>query len=158
MSLLELLILLSTIPSFLFLTNVIPPTQGLLILLWVFCLAFDMHSTYEFYIKEPDNFTENERNKLFSSLTKKFGFKKAATIFPLAIEIPLLLFLSTLTLPILQTYMFPNTPTNIAACITTSLGIAAIGHLQAAIKNTHYTAKHQTPNSVDNSRYSHVNG
>ena len=143
MSFPDLLILLSVIPSFLFLCVVIPPTQVLFVGLWIFCLALDVHSTYEFYIKEPANFAKNERNKLFSALTKRFGFKKAALIFPIAIEIPLLLFFSTLTLPILYTYMFHNALTNLIVCLAASFGISGIGHLQAAIKNTKHALQRQ---------------
>jgi hypothetical protein len=138
---LELLILLSVIPSFLFLTVIIPPTQILFVLLWIFCLTFDVHSTHSFYIKDPENFQKNERNKIFSTLTKKFGFKKATLIFPLIIEIPLLLFFTVIPLQILYSYMFPNILNNFVACLTTSFGIAAIGHLQAATKNTKHNNK-----------------
>jgi hypothetical protein len=145
MAFLDFLILLSVIPSFLFLVVVIPPFQGLFVLLWIFCLAFDVYSTYQFYLENPAKFQENERNKLFSGLTKKFGFKKTVFLFPILIEIPLLLFFSILPLQTLYAYMFPNTPSNFIACLTASFGIAAIGHLQAATKNILY---HKTNKNV----------
>jgi hypothetical protein len=94
-----------------------------------------MHSTYQFYLENPSQFQKNERNKLFSYLVQKFNFKKAALLFPILIEIPLLLFFATLPLQTLHTYLFPNTPISFIACLTASFGIAAIGHLQAATKN-----------------------
>jgi hypothetical protein len=153
-----LLILLLVIPSFLFLGVVFPLVQGLFVGLWIVCLFFDMHSTYQFYWEAPDQFQDNERNKLFSCITKRAGFKKAALLFPLTIELPLLLFFATLPLQILYTYMFPHTPTNLITCIAASFGIAAIGHLQAATKNTCHNNKpspqtqtnpiNQTPNGL----------
>jgi hypothetical protein len=137
-----LLILLLVIPSFLFLGVIFPLVQGLFVGLWMLCLLFDIHSTYQFYREAPNQFQNNERNKLFGYLTKRFGFKKAALLFPLTIELPLLLFFAVLPLQILYTYMFPHTPTNPMVCIATSFGIAAIGHLQAAVKNTFHNHRH----------------
>lgn len=142
MFLLGLLSLLIVIPSFLFLSTIIPPTQGLFVGLWIFCLSFDMYSTFKFYMEDPANFENNERNKLFSGLTKKFGFKKASLLFPILIEIPLLLFFALLPLRILHNYMFPNTPIRFIACLAASFGIAAIGHLQAATKNIQHQHHH----------------
>ncbi|MCL1977440.1 MAG: hypothetical protein LBH74_02030 [Nitrososphaerota archaeon] len=138
----ELLILLSVIPFFLFLSVVIPPIQVGFILLWIVCLGFDIYSTYQFYLENPSRFQENERNKIFSYLTKKLNFKKAALLFPLTTEIPLLLFFALLPLQTLHTYMFPNTPNSFLACLAASFGIAAIGHLQAATKNTLHNNHH----------------
>jgi hypothetical protein len=107
----------------------------------LFCLGFDVYSTYRFYLEKPSQFRNNERNKLFVWLTKKFGFKKAAILFPLTIEVPLLLFFALLPLQILHTYMFPHNPNNLLVCITASFGISAIGHLQAAITNTKHNHK-----------------
>jgi hypothetical protein len=140
MSLKELLSIIVVIPTFLFLSSLFPQIHPLFMVLWIFCLSFDIHSTYRFYLENPSQFQNNERNKLFVWLTKKFGFKKAAILFPIAIEIPLLLFFAFLPLQTLHTYMFPNIPNNLA-CITASFGISAIGHLQAAIKNTQYNNK-----------------
>jgi hypothetical protein len=140
----ELLALTVAIPIFLFLSSFFPQIQGSFMVLWLFCLAFDVHSTYQCYLENPRQFQNNERNKLFTWLTKKFGFKKAAILFPIAIEIPLLLFFAFLPLQTLHIYMFPNIPNNMTACITTSFGISAIGHLQAAIKNTQYNHKTNT--------------
>jgi len=131
-----LLLLLIAIPAFLFLSVIFPQTHILFIFFWFACLAFDISSTHKFYLENPTKFQTNERNKLFSGFTAKFGFKKAAIIFPIVIELPLLLFFALLSLPILHSYLFPHTSTNIVACITASLGISAIGHLQAATKNT----------------------
>ena len=142
MSLPELLILLSVIPSFLFFSVVIPPIQVGFILLWIVCLGFDIYSTYQFYLENPSRFQENERNKIFSYLTKKTSFKKATLLFPLTTEIPLLLFFALLPLQTLHTYMFPNTPNSFLACLAASFGIAAIGHLQAATKNTLHNNNH----------------
>jgi hypothetical protein len=113
------------------------------ILLWIFCLGFDLYTTHQFYSENPNQFQENERNKLFSALTKKFGFKKATILFPITIEIPLLLFFATLPLQILHTYMFPNNPNSFIVCLAASFGIAAIGHLQAATKNIRYATQQQ---------------
>jgi hypothetical protein len=93
-------------------------------------------------MEDPANFENNERNKLFSGLTKKFGFKKASLLFPILIEIPLLLFFALLPLRILHNYMFPNTPIRFIACLAASFGIAAIGHLQAATKNIQHQHHH----------------
>ncbi|MCL2476973.1 hypothetical protein [Candidatus Bathycorpusculum sp.] len=131
-----LLIQIVVIPAFLFLSVFLPQTQALFIPIWLACLFFDLSSTCQFYLEDPNKFQINERNKLFSGLTEKFGFKKAALIFPIAIEIPLLMFFALIPLQILQFYLFSNTSHNIVACITASFGISAIGHLQAATKNT----------------------
>ena len=131
-----LLLLLIAIPAFLFVSVIFPQTRILFILLWFACLAFDISSTHKFYLENPTKFQTNERNKLFSGLTATFGFKKAAVIFPIVIELPLLLFFALLPLQILHCYLFPNTPTNMIACITASFGISAIGHLQAATINS----------------------
>jgi hypothetical protein len=113
--------------------------------MWTFCLGFDVHSTYKFYLENPGQFQNNERNKLFVWFTKKFGFKKATLIFPITIELPLLLLFATIPLQILHAHIFTNN-TNFIACLATSFSTAAIGHLQAAIKNTHIqtnkTTKH----------------
>jgi hypothetical protein len=141
MSLKELLSIAITIPFFLFLSTLYPKTQILFMALWVGGLGFDVYSTYKFYLKEPSRFWANERNRLFSFLTEKVGFKKAAILFPILIEIPMLLFFAFLPLQTLHTYMFSNPPNNFVVCITASFGISAIGHLQAALKNTHYNRK-----------------
>ena len=106
----ELLTLVVVIPFFLFVANIFPQIQILFVVLWVFYLGFDVYSTYIFYLKDPNHFQNNERNKLFVWFTKKFGFKKAALLFPLTIEVPLILFFAFLPLQTLHAYMFPNTP------------------------------------------------
>jgi hypothetical protein len=154
----ELLTLIVAIPTFLFLSGLFPQTHLLFMGLWIFSLSFDVYSTYQFYLENPNQFQNNERNKLFVRFTKKFGFKKAALLFPLIIEIPLLLLFAVLPLQILYVNMFPAATNNLWACFTASFGISAIGHLQAATKNTHYTSNiKNTKIAYDNSRYSHVN-
>jgi hypothetical protein len=136
MPLKELLTLIVAIPTFLFLSTIFTQTHALFIVGWLFCLGFDLHSTYRFYLENPSQFQNNERNKFFVWLTKKFNFKKATILFPLLIEVPLLLFFALLPLQTLHTYLFPNTPNQLIVCIMASFGICAIGHLQAALKNT----------------------
>ncbi|MDR0373487.1 MAG: hypothetical protein LBI79_08035 [Nitrososphaerota archaeon] len=102
-------------------------------------MTSDLYSTYLFYLENPKRFRENERNRLFSSLTERFGFKKAVIIFPVAIELPILLFFSVLLLQMLHSYMFPNASNGLVACIMASFGISAVGHLQAAAKNAQCT-------------------
>lgn len=143
MSLKELLTLIVVIPLFLFVANLFPQIQVLFVVLWIFYLGFDVYSTYIFYLKDPSQFQNNERNKLFVWFTKKFDFQKAALLFPLTIELPLILFFSFLPLQILHSYMFPNTSINLIACITAGFGISAIGHFQAALKNTKHNTKQQ---------------
>jgi len=134
----ELLILIVVIPAFLFLSALFSQVHLVFLVLWIFCLGFDMHTTFQFYREDPANFYGNERNKIFSTLTKKVGFKKAALIFPITIEIPLLLFFSALPLQMLYLHMFVTVASNFVACLSASFGIAAIGHMQAAIKNRKY--------------------
>ena len=136
MPLKELLTLIVAIPAFLFLSAIFPQTNALFVVGWLFCLGFDLHSTYRFYREDPSQFQNNERNKLFVWLTKKFNFKKATILFPLLIEIPLLLFFALLPLQTLHTYLFPNNTNQLIVCIMASFGICAIGHLQPALKNT----------------------
>jgi|GEM_PF-937224 len=143
MSLKELVTLIVAIPTFLFLSAIFPPAHLLFVVVWLFCLGFDLHSTYSFYLENPSQFQNNECNKLFVWLTKKVGFKKATIFFPIVIEIPLLLFFAFLPLQILHTYLFPNTSNSLIACIMASFGICAIGHLQAALKNTKLNRKQQ---------------
>jgi len=140
----ELLTLIITIPLFLFISNLFPQIQTLFITSWILNLSLDIYTTYIFYRENPNQFQNNERNKLFIWLTKKFNFKKAAILFPLTIEIPLLLFLTTLPLQTLQTHMFPTTPNNPLTCLTTSFGISAISHLQAAHKNNKHNNNNKT--------------
>ena len=135
MSLKELLTIIVVIPTFLFLSNIFPQNNVMFLVSWLFCLSFDIHSTYQFYLENPSQFQNNERNKLFVWLTKKFGFTKAAILFPIAIEIPLLLFFTILPLQTLHTHLFPNVPNQLKCCFMASFGISAIGHLQAALKN-----------------------
>ena len=146
----ELLALIVAIPVFLFLSALFSQTYLIFLVLWVFCLGLDIHTTYKFYRADPANFEGNERNKIFSALTKKLGFKKATLIFPVAIEIPLLLFFSAIPLQILYLQMFAiNDTSNFVVCLSASFGISAIGHLQAAIKNTKYAFNNKnTRNSV----------
>ncbi|MCL2359400.1 MAG: hypothetical protein LBH74_07075 [Nitrososphaerota archaeon] len=134
-----LLTLIVAIPAFLFLVVLFPQTHAIFVPFWIVCLLFDISSTHTFYLENPKEFQTNERNSLFSGLTERFGFKKAAFIFPLAIELPLLLFFALLPLQILHSYLFSNAPSNVPTCLMASFGISAIGHLQAAIKNKHYT-------------------
>ena len=140
----ELLTLIVVIPLFLFLSSLLPLTRVLFVVLWVFYLGFDTASTYIFYLEDPNQFPNNERNKLFVWFTRKVGFKKAALLFPLIIEIPLLLFFAVLPLQILYVNMFHIASKNLWACFATSFGISAIGHLQAALKNTKYNHKTKT--------------
>jgi hypothetical protein len=132
----ELLTLVVVIPLFLFLSSLFPLTRVLFVVLWFFYLGFDVASTYVFYLKDPSHFPNNERNKLFVWFTNKFGFKKATLLFPLTIEIPLLLFFAVLPLQILYVNMFPLASNSLWACFAASLGISAVSHLQAALKST----------------------
>ncbi|MDR2203768.1 MAG: hypothetical protein LBE76_05675 [Nitrososphaerota archaeon] len=150
MTLKELLTLIVVVPTFLFLSNFLPQIQPLFMTMWILCLAFDVYSTYKFYLENPSQFPKNERNKLFVWLTKKFGFKKATILFPLTIEIPILLFFAFLPLQTLHNYMFPNTVNNLITCITTSFGISAIGHLQASLKNTKHNNHKTKHNNISN--------
>jgi hypothetical protein len=150
MTIKELLPLTVVIPTFLFLSSLFPQTHGLFMVLWIFCLAFDIHSTYQFYLENPNQFQNNERNKLFVWLTKKYGFKKATILFALTIEIPLLLFFAFLPLQTLHNYMFHNTSNNLITCLTASFGISATGHLQAALKNTNHNNHKTKHNNVSN--------
>ncbi|MDR0461515.1 MAG: hypothetical protein LBH62_08880 [Nitrososphaerota archaeon] len=153
MSLKELLSIVVTIPIFLFLSSLYPQIQPLFIALWICGLTFDVYSTYQFCLEAPNQFQKNERNKLFSYLTKKVGFKKATLLFPTIIEIPLLLFFAVLPLQTLQTYMFPHTTNQLLTCTAASFGISAIGHLQAAIKNTkHNNNHHKTKQQLSRTR------
>ncbi|MDR2202713.1 MAG: hypothetical protein LBE76_00075 [Nitrososphaerota archaeon] len=146
MSIKELLSLIVSIPTFLFLSSLFPQGHLLFLVLWIFCLSFDIHSTYKFYLENPSQFQNNERNKLFVWFTKKFGFKKAVLLFPLIIEIPLLLFFAILPLQTLHTHLFPNSPNQLMTCLMASFAISAIGHLQAALKNTQHNNKNKNNN------------
>jgi hypothetical protein len=141
----ELLTLVVVVPLFLFLSGLFPLIRVLFVVLWMVYLGFDVASTYVFYLKDPSQFPNNERNKLFVWFTNKVGFKKSALLFPLIIEIPLLLFFAMLPLQILYVNMFSLVSNSLWACFATSLGISAVGHLQAALKNTKYNHKTKTP-------------
>ena len=130
-----ILLLMVLIPSFLFLSVILPQTQWALVMLWLISLTVDLYSTRKFYQENPALFSQNERNKAFTLLTKKLGFKKASVVFPLSFEIPLLLFFALLLMRTLYAYMFPRTPTDITACLATGFGVAGIGHMQAASRN-----------------------
>jgi len=136
-----ILALLVLIPCFLFLSVILPQTQWFFMMLWLISLTADLYSTHKFYRENPAQFSQNERNKAFTLLTKKLSFKKASVIFPLSFEIPLLLFFALLLMKILYAYMFQGTPINIPACLATSFGVAGIGHMQAASTNLRFTKK-----------------
>ncbi|MDR0373113.1 MAG: hypothetical protein LBI79_06105 [Nitrososphaerota archaeon] len=153
MSLKELLSLIVAIPTFLFLSSLFPQVYPLFLVLWICCLSFDVYSTYQFYLENPSQFQNNERNKLFVGITEKVGFKKATLLFPLTIEIPLLLFFAALPLQTLHTYISPNAPNQLIACIMASFGISAIGHLQAALTNTKHNRKQPTGATVSPKRH-----
>ncbi|MDR2719185.1 MAG: hypothetical protein LBC03_00030, partial [Nitrososphaerota archaeon] len=123
----ELLTLIVATPLFLFLSNLLPLMRVLFVVLWIIYLCFDVASTYVFYREDPSQFPNNERNKLFVWFTNKFGFQKATLLFPLLIEIPLLLFFAALPLQILYINMFPLASNNLWTCFAASLGISAIG-------------------------------
>jgi hypothetical protein len=129
----------------------------LFVVLWVFYLGFDVASTYVFYLEDPSQFPNNERNKLFVWLTNKVGFKKAALLFPLIIEIPLLLIFAVLPLQMLYVNMFPLASNNLWACFATSCGISAVGHLQAALKNTRYNHKTKPNNTTKEHNFNQDN-
>jgi hypothetical protein len=143
-----ILVLLVLISSFLLLTVLLPQTQWILAIFWFIALTSDLHSTHQFYVEEPSNFSRNERNKVFVFLTKKLGFKKASVAFPVIFEIPLLLFFALLPMQTLYTYMFPNAPLNLPACFATSFGVAAVGHIQAASKNRHFITAKSPPSQT----------
>jgi hypothetical protein len=153
----ELLALVVVVPLFLFLSSLFPLTRVLFVVLWVVYLGFDVASTYVFYLEDPGQFQNNERNKLFVWLTKKVGFKKAALLFPLIIEIPLLLFFAVIPLQILYVNMFPLTSNNLWACFAASLGISAVGHLQAAVKNIRYNHKTKPNNTTKEHNFNQDN-
>jgi hypothetical protein len=128
--------LLFLIPTFLFLSVVIPQTQLVLVIFWLASLFSDIFSTFKFYQKNPCQFSQNERNKIFVLLTKKLGFVRASITFPIIFEVPLLLFFAFFPMQILYAYVFNGSSFNLVASIATSFGIAAVGHLQATLKNT----------------------
>lgn len=134
---LQTLLFLLLIPVLFSLSVFLPYLQVAFTLFWLLALTIDLLSTYQLYLIYPNNFTEYERNKLFIYLTEKLGFKTAAAAFPIIVELPLLLFLTLLPLPMLHSYLFPNLQLNLLTCFTTSLSIAATAHLQAAYKNLH---------------------
>lgn len=136
-----ILVLLILIPFFLFISVLIPQTQWGLAIFWFIALTTDLYSTHQFYIENSSQFSQNERNKVFILLTEKLGFQKAAIIFPIIFEIPLLLFFAILPLQTLYIYMFDGSSFNLSATIATSLGIAGVGHMQATTRNRHYTEK-----------------
>jgi hypothetical protein len=135
-----ILTLLVLIPFFLFLSVFLPQIQWMLVAFWILSLAFDIFSTHKFYLENPGKFSKNERNKVFILLTEKLGFKKASAAFPVIFEIPLLLFFALFPLQTLYNYLFYGSPFNLPACLAASFGVAAIGHIQAASKNMHFTA------------------
>ena len=153
----ELLTLVVVVPLFLFLSGLFPLARVLFVVLWFFYLGFDVASTYVFYLKDPSHFPNNERNKLFVWFTNKVGFKKAALLFPLIIEIPLLLLFAALPLHILYVNMFPLASNSLWACFAASLGISAVGHLQAALKNTKHNHKTNTTTPQKNTTLTKTN-
>jgi hypothetical protein len=128
------------VPFFLFSSVIVPQTQVVLSIFWVISLACDLHSTHKFYQKEPQKFARNERNKIFVAINRKFSFQKASIIFPLSVEIPLLLFFAFLPLQTLYGYMFNTSAFNFFACLATSFGVAGIGHMQAATSNLRHAS------------------
>jgi hypothetical protein len=155
----ELLTLVVVIPIFLFLSGLFPLIRVLFVVLWMVYLGFDVASTYVFYLKDPSQFPNNERNKLFVWFTNKVGFKKAALLFPLIIEIPLLLIFAALPLQILHANMFPLASNDLWVCFAASFGISSVGHLQAAYKNTKHNnkANHGTTNNKFNTKTYPIN-
>lgn len=105
---------------------------------WLISLTADLYSTHRFYRENPDQFSQKERNKVFVLLTKKLGFRKASIFFPLAFEIPLLLFFALFPFQTLYVCVFNGNSFNLYACIATSFGVAAVGHLQAVSTNLHF--------------------
>ena len=133
-----ILTLLVLIPFFLFLSVLLPQIQWILVAFWILSLAFDIFSTHKFYLENPGKFGKNERNKVFIFLTEKLGFKKASAVFPVIFEIPLLLFFALFPLQTLYNYLFHGSPFNLPACLAASFGVAAVGHMQAALTNLHF--------------------
>jgi len=138
MSFKELLTLIGVIPTFLFLATVFPQIWPLFVVGWLFCLGFDVYSTYGFYIEDPSQFQNKERNKFFVWFTRRFGFKKAVLFFSLGVEVPVVLFFAGLPLQFLHSYMFFDVSDRLIVCVLASLGMCAVGHLQAGFKNTNF--------------------
>ena len=151
-----ILALLLLIPFFLFLSVFLPKIQWMLVAFWILSVTFDIFSTHKFYLENPGEFSQNERNKVFVLLTEKLGFKKASATFPVIFEIPLLLFFALFPLQTLYAYMFHGSPFNFPACLAASFGIAAIGHIQAASKNMHSTTEKSTSPSEHATVYSNA--
>lgn len=138
------------LPSFLFLSTIAPWTMWLLAVLWVASLTLDLRSTYRFYLEDPSKFGDAERNKFFAAFAEKLGFKYASVAFPLTVEAPILLFIAFTLTPLTYMWLFATTTLNVSACLASSFGILAVGHLQAAAQNHRFTKykKEQTRNRV----------
>ena len=101
---------------------------------WFSSLLLDFYTTWRFYREDPSRFTVEERNRIFSRLVSKFGFKRATMAFALAAEIPFAALLAAILIPPISSFLL-GTVADPVASLSVSLMVLSLSHIQAAIKN-----------------------
>ena len=122
------------IPLYIFIFFWIPALSLVAPLAWFSSLLVDFYTTWRFYREDPSRFDNKERNKIFSRLVSKFGFRKATVAFALVAEIPFAALLAALLIPPISSFL-AGTVVDPATSLSVSLMVLCSSHIQAATKN-----------------------
>jgi hypothetical protein len=120
------------LPILLCLSSLSEPASLAFLIFWLFSFAFDVYTTWRFYMDDPGKFESRELSAMFKRLNAKLGFEKAVFVFILAVEIPAGLLISFVGAPaVAGTIRVRST----AACLAAGFGLLGFIHLYAAVRN-----------------------
>jgi len=120
------------LPILLCLSSLSEPAGSAFLIFWLSSFAFDVYSTWRFYVDDPGKFESRELSAMFKRLNAKLGFKKAVLAFALAVEVPAGLLISFVgATAVAETIGVRST----AACLAAGFGLLGFIHLYAAVRN-----------------------
>lgn len=103
---------------------------------WPVGVYLDLRSTRKIYQMDPENFSENELNRVIAGLVNRFGFLCGSVLYIFLLEIPVFIFISLFLLRFVAPYFSP------AGGVALQAGAAAMGmgcvHLTAWYLNRDY--------------------
>ena len=120
------------LPILLCLSSLFELAGSAFLIFWLFSFAFDVYTTWRFYMDDLGKFESRELSAMFKRLNAKLGFKKAIFVFALAVEAPAGLLISLVGAPaVAETVGVHST----SACLAAGFGLLGFIHLYAAVRN-----------------------
>lgn len=103
---------------------------------WPVGAYLDLSSTRRIYRMDPQNFSENELNRVIAGLVSRFGFLRGIALYIFLWEIPMFIFISFFILKFVTPYFSPTGEIALQAG-GAAMGMACV-HLTAWYQNKKY--------------------